>query len=94
MTLWPAAQILGDLARHLGFPGAETHYRHALAIAEKARVQPWRDAAMRSLGVWYRGISMASGNPRRFRVPRSKTLPSAACGCAMTSICGFAVRPG
>ena len=51
ITLWPAAQILGDLARHFGFPGADAHYRHALAIAEKTRVQPWRDAAMRRLGL-------------------------------------------
>jgi DNA-binding SARP family transcriptional activator len=62
MTLWPVAQILGDLARHLGFPGAEAHYRHALAIAEKTRVQPWRDAAMRRLGVWYRGVPGGPSN--------------------------------
>ena len=48
-TLWPAAQILGDLARHFRFPGAEAHYRHALAIAEQAHVEPWREAAMRRL---------------------------------------------
>jgi DNA-binding SARP family transcriptional activator len=48
-TLWPAAQILGDLARHFRFPGAEAHYRHALAIAEQARVEPWREAASRRL---------------------------------------------
>jgi DNA-binding SARP family transcriptional activator len=46
-TLWPAAQLLGDLARHFRFPGAEAHYRHALAIAEQAHVEPWREAAMR-----------------------------------------------
>ena len=46
MTLWPAAQILGDLARHFGFPGAEAHYRHALVIAEQALAQPWREAAI------------------------------------------------
>ena len=49
VTLWPAAQILGDLARHFRFPGAEAHYRHALAIAEHAHVEPWREAAMRRL---------------------------------------------
>jgi hypothetical protein len=38
-TLWPAAQILGDLASHLGLPGAEAHYRHALAIAEQAHAE-------------------------------------------------------
>jgi len=27
ITLWPAAQVLGDLARYLGLPGAEAHYR-------------------------------------------------------------------
>ena len=49
LTLWPAAQILGDLARHFCFPGAEAHYRHALAIAEQAHVEPWREAAMKRL---------------------------------------------
>ena len=49
LTLWPAALILGDLARHFCFPGAEAHYRHALAIAEQAHVEPWREAAMRRL---------------------------------------------
>jgi DNA-binding SARP family transcriptional activator len=49
MTLWPVAQILGDLARYLHFPGAEAHYQHALAIAERTRVELWREAAMRHL---------------------------------------------
>ena len=49
LTLWPAALILGDLARHFRFPGAEAHYRHALSIAEQARVEPWREAAIRRL---------------------------------------------
>jgi hypothetical protein len=49
ITLWPVALILGDLARHLDLPGAEAHYRHALAIAEQAQAQPWREAAMRRL---------------------------------------------
>jgi hypothetical protein len=49
ITLWPAAQILGDLARYLGLPGAEAHYRHALAIAGQAQVEQWREAAMRRL---------------------------------------------
>jgi hypothetical protein len=49
LTLWPAALILGDLARHFRFPGAEAHYRHALARAEQAHVEPWREAAMRRL---------------------------------------------
>ena len=57
-TLWPAAQLLGDLARHFRFPGAEAHYRHALAIAEQARVEPWREAAMRRL------TEAARGTPR------------------------------
>jgi hypothetical protein len=48
-TLWPAAQILGDLARYLRLPGAEAHYRHALAIAGRAHVEPWREAATRRL---------------------------------------------
>ncbi len=46
---WPTAQVLGDLARHLGLPGADAHYRDALAIGERAGVQPWRDAAARRL---------------------------------------------
>lgn len=49
LTLGPTAQILGDLARYLSLPSAEGHYRHALAIAEQARVEPWREAAMRRL---------------------------------------------
>jgi len=49
VTLWPAAQILGDLARHLGLPVAQAHYRHALAIAEQAQARSWREAAMRRL---------------------------------------------
>ena len=49
ITLWPVAQILGDLARHLDLPGAEAHYRHALAIAMQAQAQPWQEAAMRHL---------------------------------------------
>jgi hypothetical protein len=48
-TLWPAAQILGDLARHLGLPGAQAHYKQALAVAEQAHVEPWREAAMKRL---------------------------------------------
>jgi hypothetical protein len=46
---WPTAQILGDLARHLGLPGAGAHYRDAIAIGERAGVQPWRDAATNRL---------------------------------------------
>ncbi len=45
ITLWPAAQILGDLARYLGLPAAEAHYGAARAIAERAGVPLWRDAA-------------------------------------------------
>ena len=48
-TLWPVAQILGDLARYLGLPGAQAHYEHALAIAEQAHAELWREAAMRGL---------------------------------------------
>lgn len=46
---WPTAQILGDLARHLGLPSADAHYRDALAVGERAGVQPWRDAATNRL---------------------------------------------
>jgi len=49
ITLWPAAQILGDLASYLGLPAAQAHYEHALAIAENADIEPWRAAARRRL---------------------------------------------
>jgi hypothetical protein len=49
ITLWPVAQILGDLARYLGIPSAQAHYEHALAIAEHAHVEPWREAAMKRM---------------------------------------------
>lgn len=49
VTLWPVAQILGDLAAYLGLPGAGAHYREALAIGERADVRSWRDAASRRL---------------------------------------------
>ena len=49
ISLWPAAQILGDLARYLRLPGAQAHYKHALAVAEHAHVEPWREAAIRRL---------------------------------------------
>jgi DNA-binding SARP family transcriptional activator len=45
MTLWPTALILGDLARYLGRPGAPAHYQHALAIADRADVRSWAEAA-------------------------------------------------
>ena len=45
ITLWPTAQILGDLARYLGLPAAEAHYREARTIGEREGVQSWRDAA-------------------------------------------------
>jgi DNA-binding SARP family transcriptional activator len=50
VTLWPVAQILGDLARYLGMPGADAHYRKALAIGERAGVRSWCAAATRRLG--------------------------------------------
>jgi len=50
ITLGPVAQILGDLARYLGVPGAEAHYRQALALAERAHAGPWVAAAARRLG--------------------------------------------
>jgi DNA-binding SARP family transcriptional activator len=49
MSLWPAAQILGDLARYLNLPGARAHYEHALAIAERSHVELWREAAIKRL---------------------------------------------
>jgi len=48
-TLWPVAQILGDLARYLGLPGAQTHYEHALALADRAKAEPWRETALSRL---------------------------------------------
>ena len=67
LTLWPAAQILGDLARHFRFPGAESHYRHALAIAEQAHVELWREAATRRLRLngAYAPTGPASRRPSR-----------------------------
>lgn len=49
VTLWPTAQILGDLARYLGIQRADAHYQHALAIADQANAKPWREAAIRRL---------------------------------------------
>jgi hypothetical protein len=49
-TLWPTAQILGDLAGYLGLSGVEEHYRQALAVADRAGVELWREAALRRLG--------------------------------------------
>jgi hypothetical protein len=49
MSFWPVAQILGDLARYLGLPGAQAYYQHALAIADQARVELWRAAALSRL---------------------------------------------
>ena len=45
ITLWPTALILGDLARYLGRPGADAHYRQALAVAGQAKVTSWARAA-------------------------------------------------
>lgn len=63
IPLWPAAQILGDIARYLSRPEAEGHYRHALAIAEKAHVQLWRDAATKRLRETAPGHSSHRANP-------------------------------
>ena len=49
ISLWPVAQILGDLARYIGIPGAQAHYKHALAIADHAHAEPWPEAALRRL---------------------------------------------
>ena len=45
MSLWPVAQILGDLACYLRLPGTQAHYQDALAVADRAHVEPWRAAA-------------------------------------------------
>jgi hypothetical protein len=51
VTLYPVAQILGDLTRYLHLPDAEAHYLHALAIAERAKVPAWAKAARNRLRV-------------------------------------------
>src|SRR5580693_7588515 len=43
----PAAQILGDIARHFGWPGAQAHYEQALVVADRAGVALWREAALK-----------------------------------------------
>ncbi|WP_214321420.1 AfsR/SARP family transcriptional regulator [Nonomuraea sediminis] len=48
LAVWPTAQVLGDLAAHLGLPAGD-HYRQALDIAERAGVEPWAEAARRRL---------------------------------------------
>ncbi|MGI5291978.1 BTAD domain-containing putative transcriptional regulator [Nonomuraea polychroma] len=48
LAVCPTAQILGDLAVHLG-RSAEAHYREALEIAERAGVIAWAEAARRRL---------------------------------------------
>lgn len=63
ITLSPVAQILGDLARYLGRPEAEAHYRHALAIAERAQAAPWREAATRRLREGRRSTAAAPRQP-------------------------------
>ncbi|MFI6536117.1 BTAD domain-containing putative transcriptional regulator [Nonomuraea sp. NPDC050547] len=49
LAVWPTAQVLGDVAAHLGRP-ADRHYRHALEAAERAGVAPWVAAARARLG--------------------------------------------
>ena len=51
ITLWPVAHILGDLARYLSIHGAQAHCKHALAIAEHAHVELWREAAIKAPGL-------------------------------------------
>ncbi|MFD1542057.1 AfsR/SARP family transcriptional regulator [Nonomuraea guangzhouensis] len=48
LAVWPTAQVLGDLAACLGRP-VQPHYREALAVAERAGVRPWIDAARAAL---------------------------------------------
>ncbi|WP_229789084.1 BTAD domain-containing putative transcriptional regulator [Thermopolyspora flexuosa] len=50
VALWPVAQTLGDLARHLGRPdAARGHYAKALAVAERVGVSRWVTAARQAL---------------------------------------------
>src|SRR5690606_7225411 len=50
VALWPVAQTLGDLARHLGQPdAARAHYEKALAVAERVGVSRWVTAARQAL---------------------------------------------
>lgn len=44
LAVWPTAQVLGELAAHLGLPARE-HYLEALEVAERAGVRPWIRAA-------------------------------------------------
>ncbi len=53
------AQILGDLARYLGIPGAQAHYKHALAIAEQ---RTWSRGARPPAGAWIRGRQHLPGH--------------------------------
>ncbi|MEV5408685.1 BTAD domain-containing putative transcriptional regulator [Thermopolyspora sp. NPDC052614] len=50
VALWPVAQTLGDLARHLGrTDAARGHYEKALAVAERVGVPRWVTAAQEAL---------------------------------------------
>jgi predicted RNA polymerase sigma factor len=50
VILFPVAQLLGDLATHLGQPHiATTHYRKAREVAERANVTRWISTARDSL---------------------------------------------
>jgi hypothetical protein len=79
LTLGPTVQVLGDLARYLGLPSAEGHYRHALAIAEQARVEPWREAATRRLSgpLSGRAARRASSGGRQCELTGSVSEPAA-----------------
>ncbi|HEX4832649.1 MAG TPA: BTAD domain-containing putative transcriptional regulator [Trebonia sp.] len=79
LTLGPTVQVLGDLARYLGLPSAEGHYRHALAIAEQARVEPWREAATRRLSgpLSGRAARRASSGGRQRELTGSVSEPAA-----------------
>ncbi len=71
LTLGPAAQILGDIARHFGRPGAQGHYEQALAVAERAGAALWREAALRGQAALQGQAALrGQATPRRQAAPR------------------------
>lgn len=74
MTLWPVAQILEDLACHLGLGGAQVHYSDALAIAEQARADLWVQAAT-CVPMHFSRLIHCSRRPPPWRRPNPRHVP-------------------